>query len=59
MIVVKDFKTVVQVFKAGEKAVVDDIENLEHWIARGFLQHDPAEPTPTPVLTETPPAQVT
>lgn len=33
----KDFKTTTQVFKAGDE-FYDDIENLEHWTARGFVE---------------------
>jgi hypothetical protein len=36
MIVLKDFKTVNQVFKAGDE-LYDDIENLEHWVSGEFV----------------------
>jgi len=36
MKVLKEFKTVNQVFKAGDE-FYDDIENLEDWTARGFV----------------------
>jgi hypothetical protein len=57
MKVLKDFKTVSQVFKVGDE-FYDDIENLEHWTARGFVEAEkfvdgvvqpstPATPVPT------------
>jgi hypothetical protein len=36
MKVLKAFKTVNQVFKVGDE-FYDDIENLEHWVARDFV----------------------
>lgn len=36
MIVLKDFKTVSQVFKVGDE-FYEDIENLEHWVAGEFV----------------------
>lgn len=37
MRVLKAFKTTTQSFKAGDE-FYDDIENLEHWTARGFVE---------------------
>lgn len=62
MKVLKDFKTTIQSFKVGDE-FYDDIENLEHWTARGFVdvekfidgvvQPSTPAPAPTPVPTAT------
>lgn len=51
MIVLKDFKTTTQSFKAGDE-FYEDIENLEKWIARNFVGSVDASPPPIP--TEVP-----
>lgn len=56
MIVLKDFKTTSQVFKAGDE-FYDDIENLEHWVSREFVALEKfVDGVATPVAaTEVPP----
>lgn len=63
MKVLKDFKTVNQIFKVGDE-LYDDIENLAMWVDRGFVGLETfidgvavATPVPTPapvVPTEVP-----
>lgn len=59
MKVLKDFKTVNQVFKAGDE-FYDDIDGLENWVARHFVAVEelvdgavvaPVAPTEVPTVT--------
>lgn len=58
MKVLKDFKTANQVFKAGDE-LYDDIERLETWVARGFVDVEKfvaGVVTPPPPVTSDPAA---
>ena len=55
MLVLKDFKTVNSKFKAGQTPRAEEIENLDFWMARGFVDLEPvaaAVVVPTAIATE-------